>query len=53
MTAKEYQELRFFLGLEFLPHEALALGLGIKPADLAWKPDEQSDEEMIQLLESQ
>ena len=51
MTAAEYQELRLFLQLEFLPHEALAIGLGIKPEDLRWKPEEQSEDEIIRLLE--
>jgi hypothetical protein len=52
MTAKEYQELRLFLQMEFLPHEAISLGLGIKPEDLRWTPGEQSDDEIIRLLEA-
>jgi hypothetical protein len=51
MTAAEYQELRLFLHMEFMPHEAIAMGLGIKPEDLRWKPNEQSDDEIIRMLE--
>jgi hypothetical protein len=53
MTAAEYQELRLFLQMEFLPHEAIAMGLGIKPDDLRWKPAEQEEEDIIALLEKQ
>jgi hypothetical protein len=51
MTAAEYQELKLYLQLEFMPHEAIAMGLGIKPDDLRWKSGEQSDDEIIRMLE--
>jgi hypothetical protein len=51
MTAAEYQELRLYLELEFMPHEATAIGLGIKPEDLKWKPSEESEEDIVRKLE--
>jgi hypothetical protein len=51
MTAAEYQELRLFLQMEFMPHEAIAIGLGIKPEDLRWKPSEESEGEIVRKLQ--
>jgi hypothetical protein len=52
LTAKEYQELKLFCQMEFLPHEAQCLALGIKPEDLKWKPAEMDDDEMIKMIEA-
>ena len=38
--------------MEFLPHEAQCLALGIKPEDLKWKPAEMDDDEMIKMIEA-
>ena len=52
MKAKEYQELKLFCQMEFLPHEAQCLALGIKPEDLKWKPADMDDDEMIKMIEA-
>jgi hypothetical protein len=52
LTAKEYQELKLFCQMEFLPHEAQCLALGIKPEDLKWKPADMDDDEMIKMIEA-
>jgi hypothetical protein len=52
LTAREYQELKLYCQIEFLPHEAQCLALGVKPEDLKWQPAEMDDEAMIKAIEA-